>query len=35
VDRYVRLRAEWDGGIRELAPALGYSMDEVDPATSG
>jgi hypothetical protein len=33
-DEYVRLRAAWDGAIRQLAPALAYSMDQVDPATS-
>ena len=29
---YASLRAEWDHRIRVLAPAMGYTMKEIDPA---
>jgi hypothetical protein len=31
---YVSLRSQWDPHIRALAPALAYSMEEIDPAGS-
>src|SRR5581483_1833873 len=31
---YVAQRAKWDRYIEMLAPLLGYTMDEIDPATS-
>jgi len=31
---YVTLRGRWDPLIATLAPAMAYSMDEIDPATS-
>jgi len=31
---YVTLRGRWDPLIAALAPAMGYSMDEIDPARS-
>jgi hypothetical protein len=31
---YVKLRRHWDPLIAALAPAMAYSMDEIDPATS-
>jgi hypothetical protein len=31
---YVKLRRQWDPLIASLAPAMAYSMDEIDPATS-
>lgn len=33
-ETYVSLRAEWDHYITMLAPALGYTMDEIDAAGS-
>lgn len=33
-DVYVELRGQWHGYISELAPRLGYTMDEIDPATN-
>jgi hypothetical protein len=33
-DSYVSLRAQWDGYITTLAPALAYNMDDIDPAGS-
>jgi len=30
----VTLRGRWDPLIAALAPAMGYSMDEIDPARS-
>ena len=30
-ERYVALRARWDGYIRVLAPAMAYRPDEIDP----
>ncbi len=30
-EAYVALRSRWDAYIRALAPALGYSMEEIDP----
>lgn len=32
---YVELRANWEPDIEALAPALGFRMDEVDPAGHG
>jgi hypothetical protein len=34
-DLYIELRGRWDHLIRTLAPTMGYSMDEVDPAGQG
>jgi hypothetical protein len=31
---YVKLRRRWDPLIAALAPAMAYSMDEIDPARS-
>ncbi|MGN6551643.1 MAG: two pore domain potassium channel family protein [Pararhizobium sp.] len=31
---YVKLRRQWDPLIAALAPAMAYSLDEIDPATS-
>ena len=31
---YVALRAEWDYLVAHLAPALGYTMEEIDPEGS-
>jgi hypothetical protein len=31
---YVRLRHDWDSHVRTLARALGYTAEEIDPATS-
>jgi hypothetical protein len=31
---YVALRSRWDAYIKALAPALGYSMEEIDPVGS-
>jgi hypothetical protein len=31
---YVKLRRRWDPLIAALAPAMAYSMEEIDPATS-
>jgi hypothetical protein len=31
---YVALRAEWDYLVTRLAPSLGYSLEEIDPAGS-
>ena len=33
-EAYVALRSRWDAYIRALAPALGYSMEEIDPVGS-
>ncbi len=33
-EAYVALRSRWDAYIRALAPALAYSMDEIDPVGS-
>jgi hypothetical protein len=33
-DVYVKLRRQWDPLITALAPAMDYSMDEIDPARS-
>jgi hypothetical protein len=33
-DVYVKLRRQWDPLITVLAPAMAYSMDEIDPARS-
>jgi hypothetical protein len=30
--RYVALRAEWDGAVGQLASALAYTREEIDPA---
>ena len=30
---YVKLRRRWDPLIAALAPAMAYSMDEIDPAS--
>jgi hypothetical protein len=30
---YLRLRSQWDGYVSALAPALGYTLGEIDPAT--
>jgi len=32
VATYLELRTAWQMHIRTLAPALGYKMDEIDPA---
>jgi hypothetical protein len=32
---YVTLRAQWDGDIAQLAPAMGYDMASIDPAVAG
>ena len=32
---YVELRSRWEPGIEALAPALGYCMEDVDPAGHG
>jgi hypothetical protein len=34
VELYVKLRGRWEPPIATLAPAMAYSMDEIDPATS-
>ena len=31
-ERYVKLRAGWNAHIERLAPAMGYGLEEVDPA---
>ncbi len=31
-ETYLSLRAQWDPHIRALAPAMAYSLDEIDPA---
>ncbi len=31
-ERYVQLRSEWDGYIRQLAPSYAYDLDDIDPA---
>jgi len=31
-EEYLRLRAEWDGPIRRLIPAMAYRLEDVDPA---
>lgn len=31
-DRYVSMRAEWNSHIRNLAPSMLYSLEEIDPA---
>lgn len=33
--QYVQLRSKWDGHMRQLAPGMAYTLDEVDPATYG
>jgi hypothetical protein len=30
-ETYVRLRSEWDRHIMALAPAMAYSIEEIDP----
>ncbi len=32
VDKYVEMRARWDGYIRQLAPRYAYDLDEIDVA---
>ncbi|HWD98624.1 MAG TPA: hypothetical protein VG345_06295, partial [Bryobacteraceae bacterium] len=32
VDEYVGHRREWDPYVRTLAPAMGFQMNEIDPA---
>ncbi len=32
VEQYVAMRSEWDGYVRELAPAYDYDLDDIDPA---
>jgi hypothetical protein len=32
--RYVRLRRRWGSKIAKLAPHMGYTMDEIDPASA-
>ncbi|HWK66379.1 MAG TPA: two pore domain potassium channel family protein [Rhizobiaceae bacterium] len=34
-EAYISYRAQWDHHISKLAPSMAYSMDEIDPATSG
>ena len=31
-DRYISMRSEWSSHIRNLAPSMLYSLDEIDPA---
>lgn len=34
-DRYISLRSEWSPHVRNLAPSMLYSLQEVDPAVFG